>query len=130
MYKYMHEILANNKKLYQMRIKNSPNCDHCETEDSNIHRFYQCCKVQKAVKWLKGFIEHISSMRFYSIIKLLSLEFPNVSKKIRNTMCIIICNFIASVWYSRDQGAKNDFDPFWEKSNRPFRRSRNAVLEK
>ena len=102
MYKYIHEILTNNKKLYQMRIKISPNCDHCDIEDSNIHRFYQCHKVQKAVKWLKRFLEYISSMRFYSIIKLLSLEFPNLPKKIRSTLCLIICNFIATIWYNRE----------------------------
>ena len=102
MYKYIHEILTNNKKLFQMRIKVSPNCDYCEIEDSDIHRFYQCHKIQKAVKWLKRLIEYISSMRFYSIIKLLSLEFPNLPKKTKNAMCLVICNFIACVWYNRD----------------------------
>ena len=70
-----------------MQIETSPKCRYCENEDSNIHRFYQCYKIQKAIKWLKGLIEYISSMRFYSIIKLLSLEFPNQSKKIK-MLCV------------------------------------------
>ena len=102
LYKFIHEILPNNKRLYQMRIKNSPNCDHCQVDDTNMHRFYQCHKIKKAIKWFKGLIEYISNMRFYSIEKLLLLELPNIQRKVKNVMCIIICNFIACIWYNRE----------------------------
>ena len=39
-FKYIHEILPNNKRLYEIGIKTSPICTICNIEDSNIHRFY------------------------------------------------------------------------------------------
>ena len=30
------------------------------------------------------------------------MEFPNLLKKTKNAMCLVICNFIACVWYNRD----------------------------
>ena len=44
-FKYIHEILPTNRRLYQCRIRNNPLCDFCEVEDSNIHRFYYCYKI-------------------------------------------------------------------------------------
>ena len=49
-FKYIHEILPNNKRLYQCRLKDNPNCIYCNIEDSNIHRFYYCSIIQNCIK--------------------------------------------------------------------------------
>ena len=59
-YKFIHEILPTNKRLFQMKIKDSPNCKFCSSEDSNIHKFYTCTKIQKTVQIVKTF-----SFNFY-----------------------------------------------------------------
>ena len=45
-FKYIHEILPNNKRLYDMRLRGSPLCINCDLDESNIHLFYYCTKVQ------------------------------------------------------------------------------------
>ena len=107
-FKFIHEILPTNKKLRQMKTKDSDrkvvssNCNFCQNEDSNIHKFYECFKIQRAIKMLKKLIEHITSMRFQSIAKLLYLELPNINIKIKNSINIIICNFITCTWFNRE----------------------------
>ena len=102
MYKFLHDILPNNKRLYEMQMKNSPNCNYCQNEDTNIHKFYNCYKINKAVKWIKNCIEYMSNMRFQSIVNLLYLELPRVQRRTKNVLCIIICNFITCIWNNRD----------------------------
>ena len=37
LFKYLHEILPNNLRLYNIKKKTSPNCDTCNLEESNLH---------------------------------------------------------------------------------------------
>ena len=52
LYKYIHEILPNNKKLFNMGSKMSPNCETCGIEETNIHMFLYCYKVQDCVSFI------------------------------------------------------------------------------
>ena len=102
MYKFIHEILPTNEKLYQMRIRDSPNCNYCQTEETNIHKFQNCIKMRKSVQMIKRKIEYLSNMRFQNIENLLYLEIPNIQKKNRNSIMIIIANFITCTWFNRE----------------------------
>ena len=88
-FKFIHEILAVNNRLYQMKIKQSSSCEFCQSIDTNIHKFYYCPKSKVAVSWLKKLLEYVSNMRFQNVDKLLYLEFPKLHKKIRNAMWVI-----------------------------------------
>ena len=48
-YKYIYEILPTNKRRYQIQQKDSPLCERCQVEESNIHKFYYCSKVQNCI---------------------------------------------------------------------------------
>ena len=102
MFKYIYEILPNNKRLHQLRIKDSPLCIHCGIEDSNIHRFYYCCKVQDCIAWLKKLIFYICGIQCESILKILSLDIPKINKGNMNSLNMIITCYITSVWYNRE----------------------------
>jgi hypothetical protein len=41
-YKIIHRIINCNKKLFEFKIKNSPNCDQCNELDDIIHFFATC----------------------------------------------------------------------------------------
>ena len=45
-FKYIHKILAQNKKMYNIGNDLSPNCDTFDVEESNIHMFLYCYNVQ------------------------------------------------------------------------------------
>ena len=101
-FKYVHEILPNNKMLYQWRIRNNPQCEFCDVEDSNIHRFYYCCKVQECLNWMRKLIFYLCSMNVDSLMKILSFDLPKVNINIKNTLCIILSNYIGCIWFNRD----------------------------
>ena len=70
--------------------------------DGTSHRFFQCQKTKGAVLWLKRVIEHISNMKFQSIESLLYFNFPKIHKKVLNSMCKIISDFISVIWLCRE----------------------------
>lgn len=100
-FKYIHEILTNNKRLYQIRISNSALCNFCEVEDSNIHKFYYCYKMQDCLQWMRKLIFYMCGLNLTSLLKILSFEFPKVNSKIKNTLCIIVSSYISCTWYNR-----------------------------
>ena len=103
LYKYIHEILPNNKKLYNMGSRLSPNCEICEVEETNIHMFLYCQKVQNCVNLIYKLLFYFSNINFKDhILKLLFLEFPRVEKKIQNAICITMASYISCVWYNRE----------------------------
>ena len=102
-YKYIHEILPNNKKLYNAGTKLSPNCDVCDLEETNIHMFLYCCKVQECAKVIYRLMFYFCNFNFEgTLLKLLFFEFPNIDKKIQNTICIIISSYISCIWFNRE----------------------------
>ena len=45
-YKIIHRIIVCNKKLFDMKIKDSPNCNFCNQIDDIYHFFFYCPMVQ------------------------------------------------------------------------------------
>ena len=102
-FKYIHEILTNNKKLYVFGHKISPNCDTCLAEESNIHMFLYCSKVQECINILYKTIFYLCDLNAQGLmLKLLFFDFPKVNKKIQNTLCSIISSYLTIVWYNRE----------------------------
>ena len=102
MFKYLHEILPTNKRLNQIRIRDSPLCEFCNVEDSNIHRFYYCCQIQECIIWLKKLIFYVCGIQIDSLLKIMSLNIPKIEIRNRNSLCIIITCYITTVWYHRE----------------------------
>ena len=102
-FKYIHEILPNNKRLYQIRLRtNDANCNFCEIEDSNIHKFYYCHKVQDCIFWVRKLIFYFCGLNINSLLEILSFNFPKISTKVKNTLSIIVSSYIACIWYNRE----------------------------
>ena len=52
MFRYVYEILPTNKRLAQIRMRDSSLCDTCFVEDSNMHKFYYCSLVHECIIWM------------------------------------------------------------------------------
>ena len=102
LFKYIYEILPTNKRLVQIRIKQSPLCEYCDMEDSNSHKFYHCFKVQDCLSWLRKVIYYICGVQTESLLKILYLDIPKIDKRNRNSLCIIITSYISTVWFNRN----------------------------
>ena len=62
--------------------------------------------VQESLSWLRKAIFYLCGMNIGSLLKVLSLDLPKVNVKVKNTLCIVICNYITNVWFNRD---KNEY---------------------
>ena len=102
-FKYLHEIIPTNKRLCEIRIRNDSLCIFCQVEDSNIHRFYHCQKVQECLVWLRRLIFYLCGMNIESLLNILLLDLPKVNIKVKNTLCIIIVSYITNAWFNREK---------------------------
>ena len=101
-YRFLYEILPTNKRLKEIHLRQDSTCKFCQAEDSNMHKFLYCFKVQSSVQWLTKFIENVCNIRVNSLFKFLFLEFPYINTKMVNTLTIIMCCYISCIWYNRD----------------------------
>ena len=101
-YKFLHEVLPTNKRLKQMKLKQDAKCNYCQEEDSHLHKFLYCQKIQSSVHWLIKFIEDICNIRINNMLNFIMLDFPYINRRILNTLSVIICNYLSCIWLSRD----------------------------
>ena len=85
-----------------MRIKQDAKCSSCSEEDSHLHKFLYCCRVQGSIQWITKFIENVCSIRINDIQNFIMLDFPYINRKMVNTLSIIICNYLACIWFNRE----------------------------
>ena len=104
-YKYVHEVIPTNKKLFQIRARDNPNCDHCNIEDSKIHRFYECPLMQECLNWIRRLILYLCGMNTNqeSLYGFMTFDVPKVNIKVKNTIIIIMSSYVSCAWYNRDR---------------------------
>ena len=108
-YKYLHEILPNKKILAQYHNSN-PNCETCNVEESNIHMFLYCAKIQNCRSLLIRLIFYLCNMNVeHCILKCLFFDFPKVNKKVTNTLSIVISIYLAIIWFNRNSPDNLDY---------------------
>ena len=103
MFKFLYEILPTNKRLHQIRQRDSPLCEVCNVEDSNVHRFYYCSLVQDCISMLRKLIFYICGVNVDSLLKMLMLDIPKFHKKNVNSLCVLVANYVSCVWFNRDK---------------------------
>ena len=102
LFKYLHEILPNNSRLYEIKRKPSPNCDMCNLEENNLHMMYYCKNKEFTVKYLRGLLQKCLDVDNISLIKMLFLDTTGFHKRDSNTITAIVVTFICTIWYSRE----------------------------
>ena len=108
-FKYIHEILPNKKKL-NIWYKTDPNCTSCNVEENNIHMVLYCCRVQKCKEILIKLVFYLCDVNIDQyLLKCLFFDFPKISKKVNNTLSIIISEYIATIWFNRESPDNLDY---------------------
>ena len=97
MFKFLHEILPNKKKLNQW-YNSDPNCEVCGVEENNLHMVSYCLKIQRCKIVLFRIIYYLCFIDIErDFIKCLFFDFPKINKQVRNTLCIIMSAYIANI---------------------------------
>ena len=101
-YKYIHEILPNRYRLYNIKKIPSPNCNHCDREENNMHMLYFCNEIRDLVNWFRKLLMLCLGSTNLSMIKLLVYDTTAMNRKKKNTVSILVTNYICTVWNNRD----------------------------
>lgn len=110
LYKYVHEILMTNDRLYMMKIASENKCLNCGELDTNMHLMYFCPLAKNLINWFKTLFHKLCNVKTKNFIKILKLDFDPYTIKDKNTAVILIAEYITGVWYGRKIGLLVD-DP-------------------
>ena len=103
-FKYLHQILPTNQRLFQIRLRDNPACGHCTAAGTRDHLFLYCIAIQRCVKWLCKVIFYLCGINanFVNVQQFLTLDLPRVDNKVKNTLLVVLCSFISCVWLQRE----------------------------
>ena len=107
-FKFIHEILPTNSKLFQMKQKNSPLCLLCNTREDSNHMFLKCKKIHNVLDYFKTILFKVCDITYDNMEKILYLDIKAKSKKHLNTIIILTVQYIATVWYNRARNTHID----------------------
>ena len=114
LFKYMHEILPNKLRLYNIKKNLSPNCETCNIEENNLHMVYFCEDKKVLVQFLRVLLQKCLNITNLSLVKLLFLDTTGLNKKDSNTVTALVTSFICNIWYNRDNNG--DKLKIWKRS--------------
>ena len=102
-FKFLHEILPNKSRLYQIRKANSPLCRICNVSEDNIHMFGKCKIIKNILHYFKNILNEMCGIVNMNIKEILYLDIKIKNKKNVNTAILLISQYISTIWYNRDK---------------------------
>jgi len=60
----LHQYVPHNYKLYNMKLITSPNCNHCNSIDSILHRFIECKDIKSFWRQIINYFNTIHNTNF------------------------------------------------------------------
>ena len=89
-YRILNRVIACNHWLFNIKIKDSPNCDTCKIDDTLHHVFIECVRVKPFWNSFKLWWQRISDVpqKFSDINILLGLSNANSTDKCLNYLLI------------------------------------------
>ena len=100
-FKFIHEILPNKTRLYQIRQTNSPLCPLCNVSEDNIHMFEKCKKVKLVLDYFRYTLNYICGIENVNLKEMLYLDIKIKNKKKVNTAIVLTSQYISTIWYNR-----------------------------
>ena len=74
LYKYVHEVLATNDRLFMMKLSNENKCVNCGGLDNNMHMFYFCPLAKQLVLWFKDLFFKMCKVKEKNFLRILKLD--------------------------------------------------------
>ena len=107
-YKHLHMCLTTNKRLFNMNLISSSNCNKCRIgiEETALHMLYQCDYAKPLFLWLLKCILNICNFIPSSNIRF--LYFDNVYSNLyqKNICNIFIYIYIITIWRTRKENLR------------------------
>ena len=103
MYRFLYESLATKERLKMLNIRDSDKCNRCTEVENHMHIVYFCQFVKSTWRWFKNLVEKVCSIKVDLPIRVLMLDFEYKSKKRRNTLIVLIVEYINFMWFSRNE---------------------------
>ena len=114
-YKFIHGILPNKMRLYQMKQNRSPLCPTCNVIEDNSHMFIKCRNIENILNYFKYILNIVCNICNVNVEKIIFLDIKTKTKKELNTATVLIVNYVATIWYNRNRNIP--LDPLLLKTN-------------
>ena len=111
LYKYVHEVLVTKDKLNMMNITDDKLCVNCGEEENLMHLFYFCQLGKNVRLWMVNLMKTICKLKTNNMLRIFKLDFVAGSSKDRNTVIILLTDFIVGMWQGYKLGFLLD-DPY------------------
>ena len=85
-----------------LNIRNSDICNKCTEVEFHMHFVYFCKFVKPTWEWFQNFVEKVCNIKINYPIKVLMLDMECKGKKQKNTLNVLIIEYINFMWYRRD----------------------------
>ena len=102
MYRFLYETLATKERLKILNIKSDEYCSSCGDIENHLHVVYFCPSVRPIWKWFQNVIEYKCQIKITNPIKTLMLDFRCKSRKERNTLSLLVVEYVYCIWNTRD----------------------------
>ena len=93
-YKILHHTVINNKKLYKFKLKESPKCPFCQTDQTICHMFYECKEAKGLWEKLRLEYNKLEKQNVNSDIKVCLFNTGFRQPKKWNTLSLLLKNYI------------------------------------
>ena len=103
-YRYIHETLATNQRLYMLKIRDNESCERCGDPENAFHIFYFCKTIKCVVDWFENFLKNTCKIDSYNWLKILLFEIQSHSKIDKDTAVLLITNYLYCMWIGRKKG--------------------------
>ena len=109
LYRYIHETLPTNDRLLMLGIKDNNRCDQCTEIENNMHIFYFCKQKVVLVNWITDTIKALCGPNIrVNLMRFLMFHIDIKCKKIKNTIIMLLSDYIFCVWIGRQEGYSVD----------------------
>ena len=101
-YKHLHEVLTVKKRLMMLNLSDTANCHICNVEESAIHLFYFCPKIQSTFLMLLRTIKNLCDYEPTDKMKFIYFDFEIKDSRKRNVCVLLLYSYLSTVWSLRD----------------------------
>ena len=107
LFRYIHETLASNQRLFMLNIRDNGNCDKCGEAEHSLHIFYFCEGIRNIRNWFMNILSRLCNISSSEVLNALLLNFKYCEAKHDNLVLIVISDYLYVLWISRMKNYDN-----------------------
>ena len=107
LFRYVHETLANNHRLFMLKIRQNSDCDKCGETEYSLHIFYFCKNIRVVRDWFVGILFNLCNISRSEVLNAFLLNFEYRDKKHDNLVLLLITDYLYVLWISKKKNYNN-----------------------